>query len=65
MYFHKYEKFSILNWISLKFVPKGPIDDKPVLVQIMAWRHTGDKPLSESMLALFIDAYMRIKGEMN
>ena len=33
--------------ISLKFVPKGPINNIPALVQIMAWRHPGDKPLSE------------------
>ena len=26
--------------ISLKFVPKGPIDNKPALVQIMAWHWT-------------------------
>ena len=36
--------------ISLKFVPKGPIDNKPVLVQVMAWHRTGDKPLPELML---------------
>ena len=35
---------------SLKFVPKGPINDIPALVQIMAWRRPGDKPLSEPML---------------
>ena len=38
-------------WISLtiplKFLPKGPINNIPVLVQIMAWRRPGDKPLSE------------------
>ena len=33
--------------ISLKFVPKGPISNIPELVQIMAWRRSGDKPLSE------------------
>ena len=33
--------------ISLKFVPKGPINDMPALVHIMAWRRAGDKPLSE------------------
>ena len=33
--------------ISLKFVPKGPINNNPALVQIMAWRRSGDKPLSE------------------
>ena len=36
--------------ISLKFVPKGPINNIPALVQIMAWRHPGDKPLSEPMM---------------
>ena len=30
----------------LKFVPKGPINNIPALVQIMAWRRPGDKPLS-------------------
>ena len=36
--------------ISLKFVPKGPINNIPALVQIMAWRRPGDKPLSETMM---------------
>ena len=36
--------------ISLKFVPKGPINNIPALVQIMAWRRWGDKPLSEPMM---------------
>ena len=36
--------------ISLKFVPKGPIDQIPALVQIMAWHRPGDKPLSEPMM---------------
>ena len=36
--------------ISLKFVPKGPINNIPALVQIMAWRRPGDKPLSEPMI---------------
>ena len=33
--------------ISLKFVPKGLINNIAALVQIMAWRRPGDKPLSE------------------
>ena len=33
--------------ISLKFVPKCLINNIPALVQIMAWRLPGDKPLSE------------------
>ena len=32
--------------ISLKFVPKDPINNIPALVQIMAWRRPGDKPWS-------------------
>ena len=36
--------------ISLKFFPKGPINNIPALVQIMAWRRPGDKPLSEPMM---------------
>ena len=36
--------------ISLKFVPKSPIDNIPALFQIMAWRRLGDKPLSEPMM---------------
>ena len=32
--------------ISLKFFPKGPINNIPAVVQIMAWRRSGDKPLS-------------------
>ena len=36
--------------ISLKFLPKVRINNIPSLVQIMAWRRSGDKPLSESML---------------
>ena len=36
--------------ISLKFVPKAPINNIPSLVQIMAWCRPGDKPLSEPMM---------------
>ena len=36
--------------ISLKFVPKGPINNIPALVQIIAWRPPGDKPLSGPMM---------------
>ena len=32
---------------SLRFVPKGPINNIPALVQIMAWHRPGDKSLSE------------------
>ena len=36
--------------ISLKFVPKSPINNIPALVHIIAWRRLGDKPLYETML---------------
>ena len=48
--------------ISLKFVPSGPVDNESALVQVMAWRRTGDRPLPESMLAHFTDAYMCRQG---
>ena len=40
--------------ISLKFVPKGPINNIPALVQIMAWRRPGHEPLSELMLVCLL-----------
>ena len=36
--------------ISLKFIPKGPINNILVLVQIMAWHRSGNEPLSEPMM---------------
>ena len=36
--------------ISLKFVPKGSINNNPALFQIMAWRRPGNKLLSEPMM---------------
>ena len=38
--------------ISMKFVSKGPINNIPALVQIMAWRRPGDKPLSKPMMVI-------------
>ena len=41
-------------WISFKMslncVPNGPINNITVLIQLMAWRRPGDKPLFELML---------------
>ena len=44
------DKASISIKISLKFVPKGSIDNSPKLVQIMAWCRPDDKPLSAPMM---------------
>ena len=52
-------KSCILNKLSPKFVPKGLINIIPALVQTMARRRTGDKPLSVPILTLLIDAHMR------
>ena len=40
--------------ISLKFIPMGSINNIPALVQMMAWRRPGDKPLSEPMIIIFM-----------
>ena len=43
------EKCWIMMQISLQFVSTSPAYDMPVMVQTMAWRRTGDKPLYEAM----------------
>ena len=58
------ENFYILIQISLKFVPKGPIDNKSALVQVMACPQTGDKPFPEPMLTQFTYIYTAL-GEMS
>ena len=45
------EKASIWIRILLKFVARGPIDKNSTLVQVMAMKLTGNKPLPETMLA--------------
>ena len=45
-----YENVWISINISLKFDPKGQINNILTLVQIMGWRRLGDKPLSEPMM---------------
>ena len=57
-HFHEW-KCCISIQILLRFVPKGPINYKLALVQVMAWRLAGNKQLPEPMLVLFTDAYMR------
>ena len=38
------ENVWIVNKNLLKLVPKGPIDNKSSMVQMMAWHRAGDKP---------------------
>ena len=54
------ENILISVTISLKFVSKGPINNIPALVQIIAWRRPGDKSLSEPMIV-----YRRIYASLS
>ena len=53
------ENDEILIRISLRFVSRSLIDNKPVLVKVMAWHRTGDNPLPAPMLTKFTDVNMR------
>ena len=44
------ENCCILIRFSLKYGRKGPIDNNPALVLLMAWRRSGDKPLSDPIM---------------
>ena len=48
------ENVSISIMISLKFVPKGSVNNIPALVQIMASCRPGDKPLSEPVMIILL-----------
>ena len=37
---------------SLKLVLKDPVDNKTVLIEVMAWCQTGSRPLPESVISL-------------
>ena len=51
------ENLQISINISLKCVPEGQINNIPPLVEVMAWRRPGNKPLSEpTMIVLPSDA---------
>ena len=59
------ENFCIPIKISQKFVPMGPINNNPALVQIMAQHQQGDKPLSELMMVYLTDAFMHHSASMS
>ena len=56
------ENFCMSIIISVKFDQSGPIDNKAALIQVMAWRRTGVRPLPEPIITQFIDAHMRQWG---
>ena len=55
--FNEIVQISII--ISPKYSPEDPFDNKSTYVQVMAWHRTDDKPLPETMMAQFNDAYVR------
>ena len=46
-----HENCCILIQISQEYIPNGPIDNEPALVQIMSWRQIGARPSSEPVVA--------------
>ena len=59
MHFREW-KYLYFVWNFNEVCSYSPIDNNQTLVKIMAWRQIGDKPLSESILTQFNDAYMRL-----
>ena len=57
------ENGRILIQISLKFIPRSPIDNKPALVEVMAWCQVGDKPSRQPMMTQFTDIYAALGGD--
>ena len=58
VYVH-FREWWILDTNSSEYVLLGLINDIIALIQVMAWRRTGEKPFCESMVVCFADAYMR------
>ena len=52
------ENIRILIQFSMKFVPKGPIDNKSASVEVLACRFFGTKSLHEPMLTQSTDTYI-------
>ena len=49
----------------MTFVPQSQINNIPALIQITPWHRSGDKPLSEPIMAQFTNAHMRQSVSMN
>ena len=58
------EMFVFLIQVSLRFVHQGQADNKAALVQVMAWRLFGAKPLPEPVMITFYDAIWSHKATM-
>ena len=53
------ENIRIPIQISLKLVSNDLIDNKSALVQVIARRRTGNRPLLKTMMTQFTDGYIR------
>ena len=49
---------SFLFWFEFQWSLQDRINYKSTMVQVMAWRQTGNKPLPEPIMTQFIDAYI-------
>ena len=58
-----YENDIIPILISLKCVPGSQSDNRLALVEVMAWRWTGHKPLHELMLTQLTRKYAPLEGD--
>ena len=56
--FLKENYVNILIWISLKFRPESSVNNLPTLVDIMAWRRSGDRPVSKRRITYILDTWM-------
>ena len=55
----------IMSYFLMYFVSDDKNKGDQSINLIMAWRQTGDKPLSEPMMTQFNDAYMRRSASMS
>ena len=60
-----FEKKGIPAQILMKLVPPRSIGNKSPLVQVMAWHHTGAKPLIDSIMIKFTDTDMHHDPSMS
>ena len=48
--FSQMKTYELRSKFHCSFVPRGPINNIPALIQITVWHRPGDKPLSESLM---------------
>ena len=53
------------NFAAVYSKPEGLVESKSTLVQVRAWRQTGDKPLPKAMITQLTGTYMHHLASMN